>query len=274
MSTQRILFHLEKAIDPNVFSFVSNYAECIGSAKELIFFPLITAIASCMGEDATVQVNPEWNEKIVLWYVISTRRGEKKSLALDRIKNAAKGLEKEIQAVQKVRNAEPDNSHDVGCFVLDENRLGSFDGLTFQKQSNVPSNSIVMLDNLGSLLSNLQKYSFPDPDILLQLYAGPRKRDEFGNDKHLILGSRVNFVAMAQSLDIASLFATSDPDGFLDRVLIACPKEESRLGFSPNFSRTHSTPSLQTLLSTVRNFHQVQKMTYSFSTEGLAEFLR
>ncbi|KAL5016470.1 hypothetical protein ScPMuIL_006059 [Solemya velum] len=274
MSTQRILFSLDKSIDPDIFSFVSNYAECIGSAKELIFFPLITAIASCMGEDATVQVNPEWKEKIVLWYIISSRRGEKKSLALNRIKEAAKGLEKETQAVLKVRNTEPEDRQEVSCFVLDENRLSSFDGLTFQKQSNLPLNALVMLDNFGSVLSNPHKYNLPDPDILLQLYTGPKERDEFDNDNQKVLGSRVNFVAMSQSLDIVSLFATPDPDCFLDRVLIACPKEESRLGFSPSFSPPQSTPSLQTLLSTVRSFHQVQKMTYSFSTEGLAEFLR
>lgn len=59
---------------------VDAHADAIGVPHEFILWPLLTAAASFMGTNAFVQINAEWLEPSIIWFVIAARKGEKKQL--------------------------------------------------------------------------------------------------------------------------------------------------------------------------------------------------
>ena len=54
-----------------------------GYGPAFIFYPLLTVIAACMGVKASVNVNTEWTEPMILWTVVAARKGEKKLLRVN-----------------------------------------------------------------------------------------------------------------------------------------------------------------------------------------------
>ena len=73
--------------DGNVFSsklikLVTAHADAIGVPLEFILWPLLTTVASFVGTNGQVQVNCEWIEPYIIWFVIAARKGEKKTGAL------------------------------------------------------------------------------------------------------------------------------------------------------------------------------------------------
>ena len=50
-----------------------------------IFFHLLTVVASFMGVNVRMCVNPEWSEPAIVWTVVASRKGEKKTAALKRL---------------------------------------------------------------------------------------------------------------------------------------------------------------------------------------------
>ena len=71
----------------NLIKLVNAHADAIGVPFEFILWPLLTAAASFMGINAHVQINREWPEPAIIWFVIAARKGEKKTAALNRIRN-------------------------------------------------------------------------------------------------------------------------------------------------------------------------------------------
>ena len=50
-----------------------------------------------MGTNAFVNINPEWQEPSILWFIIAARKGEKKTAALKRIRKPIEELETELR---------------------------------------------------------------------------------------------------------------------------------------------------------------------------------
>ena len=65
--------------------------------NEFIFYPLLTATAFFMGTNAFVNINPEWQEPSILWFIIAARKREKKTAALKRIRKPIEELETELR---------------------------------------------------------------------------------------------------------------------------------------------------------------------------------
>ncbi len=84
-NAQKINLHWESACSPALLRTIRVHAEAIGAPKEYILFPLLTATASFMGVNASMQINPEWQEPAILWNIVVARKGEKKTAALKRL---------------------------------------------------------------------------------------------------------------------------------------------------------------------------------------------
>ena len=74
-----------RVCSPDLHRLIEAHANAIGSPKEFILLPLLTASASLMGVNANVRIGPEWEEPAILWTVVAARKGEKKSAAFGRI---------------------------------------------------------------------------------------------------------------------------------------------------------------------------------------------
>ena len=84
-------------LSDRLLKLVDAHADAIGVPHEFILWPLLTAAASFMGTNAFVQINAEWLEPSIIWFVIAARKGEKKTAALKRIRKPIEELQKKLQ---------------------------------------------------------------------------------------------------------------------------------------------------------------------------------
>lgn len=84
-SAQGLTLDWEKRCSPSLIRTTEGHADTIGAPKEYIFFRLLTVVASFMGVNARMCVNPEWSEPAIVWTVVASRKGEKKTAALKRL---------------------------------------------------------------------------------------------------------------------------------------------------------------------------------------------
>lgn len=96
-AAQDINFELSNMCGPNSSATIDAHSKAIGAPHPFIFYPLLTVIAACMGVKASVNVNTEWTEPMILWTVVAARKGEKKTPACKRLTKAIQQLEKEMQ---------------------------------------------------------------------------------------------------------------------------------------------------------------------------------
>lgn len=74
------------SLSASLLQLVNAHADAIGVPLDFIIWPLLTATASFMGTNAFVQINNEWLEPAIIWFVIAARKGEKKTAAHRRIR--------------------------------------------------------------------------------------------------------------------------------------------------------------------------------------------
>ena len=86
-SAQGLSLDWNRSCSSSLIRTIEDHADAVGAPKEYIFFPLLTVVASFMGVNTRMCVNPEWSEPAILWSVVAARKGEKKTAALKRLLN-------------------------------------------------------------------------------------------------------------------------------------------------------------------------------------------
>ena len=76
---------------------------------EYIFLPLLTASASFMGANTSLQINDSWSEPPILWTLVVARKGEKKSAAIKPLLRAVEVIEAEECRKWEVAMADEDS---------------------------------------------------------------------------------------------------------------------------------------------------------------------
>ena len=84
-SAQGLTLNWSSCCNARLIRTIEGHADAVGAPKEYIFFPLMTVVASFMGVNARMQVNPEWSEPAIIWTVVAARKGEKKTAAMKRL---------------------------------------------------------------------------------------------------------------------------------------------------------------------------------------------
>lgn len=85
---------------------LTAHSQAVGCPKDFILFPLLTAVAYCLGIKTEIHVNPEWIEPPIMWFVVAARKGEKKTAGLNRVKDCLAELENEEQTLWREKNRE------------------------------------------------------------------------------------------------------------------------------------------------------------------------
>ena len=65
---------LSKHTSPALYRLLKGSADCIGAQEEFVFYPVLTAVASCMGVNAHVNINPTWKEPATMWFVVTAKK--------------------------------------------------------------------------------------------------------------------------------------------------------------------------------------------------------
>jgi len=69
---------LSKHTSPCLHRLLKASADSIG-AQEFVFYPVLTAVASCMAVNAHVNINATWTEPAIMWFIVAAKKGEKKN---------------------------------------------------------------------------------------------------------------------------------------------------------------------------------------------------
>ena len=85
---------LSKHTSPCLHRLLKASADSIGAQEEFVFYPLLTAVASCMGVNAHVNINAAWTEPAIMWFIVAAKKGEKKTAALRLIRQPLEAIEK------------------------------------------------------------------------------------------------------------------------------------------------------------------------------------
>lgn len=72
---------------------MDSHAKSIGVPKEFLFFPLLTTVASLMGTSTCIEINKKWREPVLLWFVITSKKGTNRSGALNLLSGALQEIE-------------------------------------------------------------------------------------------------------------------------------------------------------------------------------------
>ena len=125
---------------------MNAHADAIGVPPEFIVWPLLTATASFMGTNASIQVNKEWLEPAIIWFVIAAKKGEKKTAALRRIR-------KPIEKIQETMRYEWEKAST-------EEKLPTPPLDLYKHCSTVDRKTLLTLNGDGSWGRNFKSYIF------------------------------------------------------------------------------------------------------------------
>lgn len=272
-------------LENDVYELIDTQSQIIGCAKELVLFPLLTTVASCMGPGTIIQVNPNWSEKMILWCLIGARRGERKSSAIRTMKVAAKKLEKEIDALHKANTIDTDKSENESFeskFVIDETCISNIKEILDKKRllETGPPSILALMDDFANVMKKYETFSnLCKIEDISHMYEGSQSDQNEGiGNKSDSFDAFINFSAMVQAVELPKLLDLADDQCLMDKILLICAPENVSCRFQ-NTSNLQTSPTLQSVLSSVRNFHHVQDVAYSFSSDaelalnsGLQEF--
>ena len=83
---------LSKCTTPATKELLTTYAGAVGCPAEYLFLPLLTTCAAFMGASSRLKIN---DTPAILWTLVVTRKGEKKSAALKPLLTAVEEIEAE-----------------------------------------------------------------------------------------------------------------------------------------------------------------------------------
>ena len=87
---------LSRCLSPTIHHTINCHADAIGVLPEFILYPLLTAVASCMGVNGRVRINSSWVEPSILWFIVAAKKGEKKTAAVRTIRRPLEEIQKEM----------------------------------------------------------------------------------------------------------------------------------------------------------------------------------
>ena len=106
---------LSRYTSPALYRLITANADAIVAPEEFIFYPLLTAVVSCMGVNACVRINASWTEPSILWFIVAAKKGEKETAALRLIRNPIEQLETELQQWASEESETKPKSH-LSCW--------------------------------------------------------------------------------------------------------------------------------------------------------------
>lgn len=203
-------------------------AELKNAPVDYVAWALLTGAASLIGATRTVQPWPGWDEPAVLWVALIGDPSTNKSPALDPIRAALHRIERARAAEQKKAAPAHKADEEPDEFPMDP-RLVAHDAtkeVLAKIVSANPKGILLLFDELGAWLGNLDKYGAGDrPFYLAAFGARPYSADriKFKGATLSIMRLALSILGTIQPDRLATLLFQGDDDGLLARILMIWP---------------------------------------------------
>jgi len=251
-------------LSDRLLKLIDAYADAIGAPHEFILWPLLTAAASFMGTSAFVQINAEWLEPSITWFVIAARKGEKKTAALKRIRKPIEELQKKLQLEWKedstgTKPATPPQ------LIVDHFSFEELHSIMCRNQSKV----LGCFDEMSSFYGQLDLYkhsSTVDRKTLLTLNGGGSWARNFKSYSANMEKTAFNVTGFIQPAFVYEMLNIApDADGLNDRQLVDFPPEREMLLDELVVPMPLNTPDLQEIFLKIADNHQEMQV---YNLEG------
>ncbi len=97
---------ISSLISRPLYQLVSAHAHAIGCPVEFVFYPILSATASCIGVNGHIRIHSSWCEPAIMWFVVAAKKGEKKTAALKVVKTPLERLQAEMSEKWKCDTSE------------------------------------------------------------------------------------------------------------------------------------------------------------------------
>ena len=184
----------------------------LGVPYPYIAFPLITAVAYCMGE-SYVTVHPKYHEAVIIYSLVAGRSGTNKTASLALFSNIVKNL-----------IFENDEEHTDHQHIYDS---GTMAGLLSTLVGN-NGKVLASVDEFSSFIDAMDKNTKnkDDKTRYLSLHSGASWTQKLKNSLDHIENPRFHFMSFIQNFPLNNLVMKENhSEGFLPRFIIATPKE-------------------------------------------------
>ena len=245
-------------------------SDAIGCPLKFIVFPLLTIAAACMGVNAHVAINEMWKEPAILWFIVASNKGQKKTAALRLLK---KPLE-EIEYIE----AEKWRLHQqqLATTTTDNPPQLCIDNFSFEELHHVMkrngSQILGLFDEMSTMYSQLDLYkqsgSVMDRKTLITLNGGSSWSRNYRNYTASMKQTAFNMSGFIQPSFAEKMLLSDDADGFNDRQLFVFPPQRDVLLGELKLPIPSNIPSLKSIYTCLRTIHS-STCTYVLSGDAL-----
>lgn len=259
--SQDVKVEWKNILDAEVYKLVMSQCEELSCAEELVVFPLLASAAHFMGTMATVKIDADWTEPVSLMCLLVARRGERKTCALQKMKQICVALDTRHVDDTETSSEENDKTQNSAPVqIIDEYNIKSDLQKTLHDCNGSP---LIVIDDFKETVDSLEHS--------MDIFINSKLKELYGCGLENELRRRFNFLGTVQALDVHSIFENRNRIAMFDRSLIVCCKN------SPETSKDGpvDSNSMQGILSTIRDCHSLPRdQTYSFDSSGQKELTR
>ena len=271
-NAQAARLDLSSVLSPTLSAIITANSDAVGVPPEFILFPLITAAASFLGTNAFVEINEEWKEPSIIWFILAARKGEKKTAALKRVRKPIEDIEKEVRDQWRL-DADNDHSTPPPQLIVD---YFSFEELHVILSRN---NGQVLgaFDEMSSFYGQLDLFkhtgSTLDRKTLLSLNSGSSWSRNFRNYSGTIDKTAFNLTGFIQPAYAFQMLNSPDYDGLNDRQLFDFPPEREVFLKDLKVPLPTDIPTLKRIFEIIsENTIRMGETTYTFDEQALEVF--
>ena len=261
---------LTSVLSPGLHKVITANADAIGAPLEFIFYPLLTATASFMGTNAFVNINPEWQEPSILWFIIAARKGEKKTAALKRIRKPIEELETELR-LEWQQNTDQSKPSVPPQLIVDYFSFEELHSILARNNGQV----LGCFDEMSSFYGQLDLFkhmgSTIDRKTLLTLNGGGSWSRNFKNYPATVEKTAFNITGFIQPAFVHQMLHSSDHDGMNDRQLFDFPPERDVFLDQLKVPMPEDIPDLKAIFCELRDQHR-QTKHYSLNDDAYKAF--
>ncbi|XP_063438345.1 uncharacterized protein LOC134719271 [Mytilus trossulus] len=273
---------IEETSNSYIEELIMAQANAIGCPPEFLYFPFLTTTAGFMGSKSVIEFHEEWKEPAIIWTIIAASKGEKKSPALKRIKDAVTRIQdakqKQWTMQQETKSETPTRNTKSSLqvppqIIIDVFSMEEMHSVLLRNNYQV----IGIYEEIKVLHQSLDIYkpggSLVDRKQFLNLNGGSAWDRNFKNSGYSHLPrTHFNHTGMIQPVILAEMMDRDDWDGFNDRYLISCPKE---VMFTSNMYKIpvpeNLRSSMDKIFKVISEKHETETV-YRFDEEAKSVF--
>ncbi|XP_006816429.1 uncharacterized protein LOC102801783 [Saccoglossus kowalevskii] len=248
---------------PKLMNFIQIYSNMFGCPDEYFLIPLLSIVASLMGNNAECKVTQVWKEPCVLWMAVAARKGEESSLIYRKFLEELKITEHKIQPhpQQKLLDF---HRFDTRKLYSPINSLSH----VYHHLSTNHNQLLAVSEELGFLYDFLAAKNPQEKKMFTSLFHGDNscvvamENQETPESK-----TSLNLMGFMEPQVLVKQLSVNSIDDLSASLLISCPPERDILLEDLN----HATPDLSfhEVFWLIHKVHSKEHIMYEFNEDSM-----